>query len=166
MMASAHRGLNMFGRTSRRLKSGQRYGWMDGRFALGDGGLDLLQAIAEERSLTTAAHRIGWSYKHAWAYLRHAEHVLQICADADALRKRPHSRNGADQAGHVGHARVNTSPRPCSCCRASCLERSRSLKCAPQRGAAEAHDRNQQFFGSVGPRPRLGLESRRIIAAR
>jgi molybdate transport system regulatory protein len=51
---------------------------VDGRFALGDGGAGLLRAIAEERSLTKAAARVGWSYKHAWTYLRRAERTLEM----------------------------------------------------------------------------------------
>ena len=50
---------------------------VDGRFAVGDGGAGLLRAIREEQSLTKAASRVGWSYKHAWTYLRHAERTLQ-----------------------------------------------------------------------------------------
>ena len=48
----------------------------DGTFVIGDGGLDLLQRIQELRSLTKAAQAIGWSYRHAWGYLRNAERRL------------------------------------------------------------------------------------------
>ena len=51
---------------------------VDGRFAIGEGGLDLLAAIAAGQSLTKAARHVGWSYRHAWGYLRHAEEVLGI----------------------------------------------------------------------------------------
>jgi molybdate transport system regulatory protein len=46
---------------------------IDGRFVLGDGGLRLLLGIVEHGSLVQAAHAIGWSYRHAWGYLRRAE---------------------------------------------------------------------------------------------
>jgi molybdate transport system regulatory protein len=49
---------------------------VDGRFAIGDGGLHLLQAIARCGSLAAAVREIGWSYRHAWGYLRQAESVL------------------------------------------------------------------------------------------
>lgn len=49
---------------------------LDGRFLLGDGGLHLLRGIATHGSLLGAAREIGWSYRHAWGYLRRAEAVL------------------------------------------------------------------------------------------
>jgi molybdate transport system regulatory protein len=49
---------------------------VDGRFAIGDGGLHLLQAIARRGSLAAAVREIGWSYRHAWGYLRQAESSL------------------------------------------------------------------------------------------
>lgn len=48
----------------------------DARFIIGDGGLRLLQGIARHGSLTAAVADIGWSYRHAWAYLRRAEAAL------------------------------------------------------------------------------------------
>ena len=51
---------------------------VDGRFVLGEGGVPLLEAIATERSLTRAAQQVGWSYKHAWSYLRYAERTLEV----------------------------------------------------------------------------------------
>ena len=52
--------------------------WLElrGQFVIGDGGLQLLLGIAERGSLAGAAQRIGWSYRHAWGYLRRAEAVL------------------------------------------------------------------------------------------
>jgi len=52
--------------------------WLDagGRFALGDGGVDLLRAIDETGSIRAAAQEIGWSYRHAIAYLDNADAVL------------------------------------------------------------------------------------------
>lgn len=52
--------------------------WLDrdGRFVVGDGGLRLLLAIIEHGSLLGAAREIGWSYRHAWGYLRRAEAAL------------------------------------------------------------------------------------------
>lgn len=48
----------------------------DGAFVIGDGGLRLLAAIEMLGSLLAAARQIGWSYRHAWHYLRQGEHVL------------------------------------------------------------------------------------------
>src|SRR5262245_40356207 len=48
----------------------------DGRFVIGDGGLHLLLGILEHGSLLGAARQIGWSYRHAWGYLRRAEAAL------------------------------------------------------------------------------------------
>lgn len=45
---------------------------------MGEGGLDLLAAIAAHRSLTRAAREVKWSYRHAWGYLRRAERVLGL----------------------------------------------------------------------------------------
>lgn len=47
----------------------------DGAFVIGDGGLELLQEIDARGSLLAAARQIGWSYRHAWQYLRRAEHA-------------------------------------------------------------------------------------------
>jgi len=49
---------------------------LDGGFVIGEGGLALLAAIATRRSLSKAAQDIGWSYRHAWGYLRRAERAL------------------------------------------------------------------------------------------
>lgn len=35
-------------------------------------------AIAETGSLSRGAQKVGWSYRHAWGYLRRAEDVLGI----------------------------------------------------------------------------------------
>jgi molybdate transport repressor ModE-like protein len=48
----------------------------DGHFVIGDGGLRLLLGIIEHGSLLRAARQIGWSYRHAWGYLRRAEAAL------------------------------------------------------------------------------------------
>lgn len=48
----------------------------DDSFVLGDGGLELLHHIQRLRSLTKAAQAVGWSYRHAWGYLRNAERRL------------------------------------------------------------------------------------------
>ena len=52
--------------------------WLElgGRFVMGDGGVRLLLGIVQHGSLVKAAHAIGWSYRHAWGYLRHAEEFL------------------------------------------------------------------------------------------
>lgn len=51
---------------------------MNGEFAIGEGGFDLLHAIDTRGSLAEAAKVVGWSYRHAWGYLRHAEAVLRV----------------------------------------------------------------------------------------
>jgi molybdate transport system regulatory protein len=52
--------------------------WMErgGRFVIGDGGLKLLLGVLEHGSLLGAAREIGWSYRHAWGYLKQAEAAL------------------------------------------------------------------------------------------
>jgi molybdate transport system regulatory protein len=52
--------------------------WMErgGRFVVGDGGLKLLLGVLEHGSLLAAAKEIGWSYRHAWGYLKQAESAL------------------------------------------------------------------------------------------
>jgi molybdate transport system regulatory protein len=50
----------------------------DGRFVMGDGGLRLLEAIERLGSLAAAVRAMGWSYRHAWGYLRRAETVLGL----------------------------------------------------------------------------------------
>ena len=49
----------------------------DGAFVIGEGGVDLLRAIDRWQSLTDAARAVGWSYRHAWGYVRNAE--KQLC---------------------------------------------------------------------------------------
>ena len=49
---------------------------VDGHFAIGEGGIGLLRAIAIRGSLARAAEDVGWSYRHAWGYLRRAEVML------------------------------------------------------------------------------------------
>jgi molybdate transport system regulatory protein len=48
----------------------------DGRFVMGDGGLRLMLSVQKHGSLTLAAREVGWSYRHAWEYIRRAERVL------------------------------------------------------------------------------------------
>jgi molybdate transport system regulatory protein len=48
----------------------------EGRFVIGEGGIALLSAVAAHGSLAEGARQIGWSYRHAWGYLRRAEAVL------------------------------------------------------------------------------------------
>jgi molybdate transport system regulatory protein len=49
---------------------------IDGRFAIGPHGFELLFAIQRHDSLTRAARAIGWSYRRAWDYIRQAEKVF------------------------------------------------------------------------------------------
>jgi molybdate transport system regulatory protein len=48
----------------------------EGRFLIGEGGIALLSAVAAHGSIAEGARQIGWSYRHAWGYLRRAEAVL------------------------------------------------------------------------------------------
>ena len=50
----------------------------DGQFVLGEGGLGLLEGIARWHSLSRAAKHVGWSYRHAWGYVRNAERTLGL----------------------------------------------------------------------------------------
>lgn len=51
---------------------------VNGRFAIGEGGGELLKAVDTAGSLAGAARQIGWSYRHAWGYVRRAERVLGL----------------------------------------------------------------------------------------
>ena len=78
--------------------------WMErgGRFVIGDGGAKLLLGVLEHGSLLGAAREIGWSYRHAWGYLKHAEAIL-------ALRSRHLDRARARHAAW-------RSPKPAASC--------------------------------------------------
>lgn len=49
---------------------------VNGEFAIGEGGIALLAGIMKTGSLTRAARSVGWSYRHAWGYIRNAERML------------------------------------------------------------------------------------------
>lgn len=49
---------------------------LNGRFVIGEGGAELLQAVNALGSPAQAARYVGWSYRHAWGYIKHAEEVL------------------------------------------------------------------------------------------
>jgi molybdate transport system regulatory protein len=53
--------------------------WLElrGEFFAGDGGIHLLGGIARHGSLAATVREIGWSYRHAWGYLRRAERALR-----------------------------------------------------------------------------------------
>ena len=51
---------------------------LDGRFVIGEGGAELLRAVDRQGSLAQGARHIGWSYRHAWGYVRRAEAVLGV----------------------------------------------------------------------------------------
>jgi molybdate transport system regulatory protein len=71
--------------------------WLEheGRFVMGDGGLRLLEAIERLGSLAAAVRAMGWSYRHAWGYLRRAETVLGVAI----LEARP--GRGASRGAHL-----------------------------------------------------------------
>ena len=54
--------------------------WLEvrGEFAIGQGGIDLLVRIQQRGSLARAARDLGWSYRHAWGYVRRAERILRV----------------------------------------------------------------------------------------
>ena len=54
--------------------------WLEvgGDFVIGEGGLELLEALSSDGSLTRAAAQVDWSYRHAWGYLRRAERALGV----------------------------------------------------------------------------------------
>ena len=53
--------------------------WLElgGNFFIGDGGIHLLGGILRHGSLARTVREIGWSYRHAWGYVRRAERALQ-----------------------------------------------------------------------------------------
>ena len=61
--------------------------WLElgGEFFVGDGGIHLLGGILQHGSLAKTVREIGWSYRHAWGYLRRAERALQT----PIVRNRP-----------------------------------------------------------------------------
>jgi len=62
------------------------------QFALGDGGVALLQAVEVTGSIRAAAARVGWSYRHTLAYLNKAERAL-------GFRLVERARGGNDRGG-------------------------------------------------------------------
>lgn len=61
--------------------------WLElgGEFFAGDGGIHLLGGIVRLGSLARTVREIGWSYRHAWGYLRRAERAL----GTPVVRNRP-----------------------------------------------------------------------------
>jgi molybdate transport system regulatory protein len=49
---------------------------VEGQFAIGQGGIELLMAVAAEGSLAQAARGVGWSYRHVWGYIHRAERLI------------------------------------------------------------------------------------------
>lgn len=84
--------------------------WLElgGEFMIGDGGLHLLGGIIQHGSLAQAVREIGWSYRHAWGYLRRAESALRT----PIVRNRP-GRGAArgmelTETGHLLLERLRT----------------------------------------------------------
>jgi molybdate transport system regulatory protein len=48
------------------------------RFAVGEWGAVLLEAVRDRGSLRQAAAAVGWSYRHAWDYVQRMEHALGL----------------------------------------------------------------------------------------
>lgn len=77
---------------------------MEDRFVIGEGGWHLLRHIIRLGSLAAAARHIGWSYRHAWGYLRAAEGIL------GRSLTRPHPGKGTARGTELtshGHALLN-----------------------------------------------------------
>lgn len=87
---------------------------MRGRFAIGEGGAELLKAIDAEGSLVAGARRIGWSYRHAWGYVRRAENVLGVTLISNRAGK---GRARGSVLTRDGHAMVATLLHPVSVAR-------------------------------------------------
>jgi molybdate transport system regulatory protein len=79
--------------------------WLEfrGRFALGDGGIELLRAIEATGSLTGAAAGVGWSYRHTLRYLNHAE---RACGTELVARARGGRTRGGAQLTPAGRELV------------------------------------------------------------
>jgi molybdate transport system regulatory protein len=88
--------------------------WIEvhGRFAIGEGGADLLKAIDAEGSLTAGARRIGWSYRHAWGYVRRAESVLGVTLLSNRPGKGQARGSVLTREGHDLVATLLAIPRP------------------------------------------------------
>lgn len=54
--------------------------WLEvgGKFAVGEGGIALLEPVRRRGSLRQAAGTIGWPYRHTWDYLQKTEAVLGL----------------------------------------------------------------------------------------
>src|SRR6476660_231192 len=117
--------------------------WLElgGSFFVGDGGIHLLGGILTHGSLARTVREIGWSYRHAWGYLRRAERALE----APIVRNRP-GRGAARgmELTETGHL---------------LLERLRALR-----------DRIDDALGPTGPTPAevtaRGRDGRRMSRAR
>jgi molybdate transport system regulatory protein len=100
--------------------------WLElgGEFFAGDGGIHLLGGIVRHGSLAQTVREIGWSYRHAWGYLRRAELALQT----------PIVRNRAGRGAARGMELTETGHL--------LLERLRALR-----------DRIDETLGPSGPTP-------------
>src|SRR5262250_2162342 len=100
--------------------------WLElgGEFFVGDGGIHLLGGIFQHGSLAQAVREIGWSYRHAWGYLRRVERALQT----------PIVRNRAGRGAARGMELTETGHL--------LLERMRALR-----------DRLDEAVGPSGPTP-------------
>ncbi len=117
--------------------------WLElgGEFFVGDGGIHLLGGILQHGSLARTVRELGWSYRHAWGYLRRAERALQT----------PIVRNRAGRGAARGMELTETGHL--------LLERLRALR-----------DRIDDALGPTGPTPAevaaRGRDGRRASRAR
>lgn len=77
----------------------------DGKSLMGSGRARFLQLIAETGSLSTAAKRMGMSYRHAWGIIQRME---QICGEKIVVSERGGSEKGMTRLTDAGQNLLRT----------------------------------------------------------
>jgi len=77
--------------------------WLEanGHFVMGEGALELFEGLERERNLTRSAASIGWSYRHAWGYVRRAERTLGVKLTTNVAGKGRHRGTTLAPAAHA-----------------------------------------------------------------
>ncbi len=77
--------------------------WLElgGDFFAGDGGIHLLGGILRHGSLARTVREIGWSYRHAWGYLRRAERALETPIVRNRAGRGAARGMGLTETGHL-----------------------------------------------------------------
>jgi molybdate transport system regulatory protein len=88
--------------------------WLElgGEFFVGDGGIHLLGGILQHGSLAQTVREIGWSYRHAWGYLRRAERALQTPIVRNRAGRGPTGPTPAEVAARGRDGRRASRARP------------------------------------------------------